>query len=490
MAKSNPLSGMGAVQFGRRIGTGFAATVLLAAVITVVSVFALRSVISTSDLVAFNHAQDLLDVEKLRTVAQRKVAIARGYLLAHDGLFVEDARMTDIELRQIFDHIQKRATTDQDRLLLGKLRSAEHAHDLSMQKAFRLARIKGKNSQRLSQFFNDEVMPKFDDWERTMASYAKAKERQLEVARQQARDAAARAMHLILVIAVGALLLAITLGFVLTKTLTRLYDEVRIAVRAREDVLAIVSHDLKNPLSAVMLSAAMIIKTPDMPEDLRNRMARTIHTSAQQMRQLIEDLLDFVKVEFGRMKVTKKLEDPHTLTNDILSVFQPLARDKNIELHKSVDKSVTSIECDRGRIIQIISNLLGNAIKFTPASGWVSLNVTTVGDETLFWVRDTGPGIPPEQLSRVFDRYWQAEKSSRQGVGLGLAIAKGLVEAHGGRIWAESQPGEGSTFYFTLPLPGFKTDEDSLAVVEGLKTALMHFPSARAKEAERVSDEN
>jgi len=154
------------------------------------------------------------------------------------------------------------------------------------------------------------------------------------------------------------------------------------------------------------------------------------------------------------------------------AMFLPLALDKGIQLAQSIDKTVTGIDCEKVRLIQILSNLVGNAIKFTPPGGHVSIHVTIVDEETLFWVRDSGPGIPPEQLARVFDRYWQDQNTAREGVGLGLAIAQGLVEAHGGRIWAESQPGDGSTFFFTLPVPGYKARAEHLtSVVEGLRTA-------------------
>src|SRR5262249_37884074 len=149
-----------------------------------------------------------------------------------------------------------------------------------------------------------------------------------------------------------------------------------------------------------------------------------------------------------------------TLFNDIYGMFLPLANEKGLEFSKSIDKAIGSINCDKRRITQVLSNLLGNAIKFTPNGGKVSLNAISVGDETLVCVSDTGTGIHHEQLSCVFDRYWQGQKGNREGVGLGLAIAKGLIEAHGGRIWAESQVSEGSTFFFTLPVKEFKQESE------------------------------
>jgi signal transduction histidine kinase len=239
-------------------------------------------------------------------------------------------------------------------------------------------------------------MPKFDAWERALGVFAKVKEGQLETARWEARAAGNRALRLIVVIAVGALILALTLGLVLTRTLTRLYERTRIAVRAREDVLAVVSHDLRNPQSSVMLSSAMLTKNPEMSEESRLKLTRTISSSSQQMKRLIDDLLDFVKVEGGHMTVTKKLEDPKTLLSELHAIFLPLATEKKLKLTYAIGNAVTAIACEKGRLAQVLSNLLGNAIKFTPEGGIVSLEVSPSGSETLFCVRDSGPGIPTE----------------------------------------------------------------------------------------------
>lgn len=472
-------------KFARKVGVGFAGTIVLAIVIVMVAVFALRSVILANDLEAFNHAQALFDVERLKTKAQQQVAIARGFMVTRDGLFTEDARLANEELHQVLQRITQRSITPEDRKALARLKATEKSHNLSLQRTYRKARDKSYPVHRTSKFFNEDTMPKFDAWERALAAYAKIKESQLENARQEARAAGNRAIALILIIAAGALLLALTLGFVLTRTLTRLSEQVKLAVRSREDVLAIVSHDLRNPLSAIMLSSSMLLKNPNMPEEARTKLTRSINNCGLQMKRLIEDLLDFVKVEFGRMRVTKKLEDAHALLSDIHSIFVPLTREKNLELSYTVAPSITSIECEKGRLAQVLSNLLGNAIKFTPTGGQIQLNLTTVGHENIFSVRDTGPGIPSEQVAHVFDRYWQQEGSPREGVGLGLAIAKGLVEAHGGRIWVLSEPGKGTTFFFSIPVPGFKTQTETHRLVEGLRKAA-HKDPVREEPAREI----
>ena len=131
-----------------------------------------------------------------------------------------------------------------------------------------------------------------------------------------------------------------------------------------------------------------------------------------------------------------------------------------MELAAGVDDDVPEVEGDRERVLQVLANLLGNAVKFTPAGGRVALTVQAAPDEVVFAVRDTGPGIAPENQEHVWDRFWKSRTSNRHGAGLGLAISRGIVEAHGGRIWLESAPGDGSTFSFTLPLHPAPPQED------------------------------
>jgi signal transduction histidine kinase len=133
-------------------------------------------------------------------------------------------------------------------------------------------------------------------------------------------------------------------------------------------------------------------------------------------------------------------------------MLRPLAAGRSIHLESGVDAGLPRALFDSARILQVISNLVGNAVKFTPMQGRVSIRCERATDEVRFAITDTGPGIPPEQLPHIFGRFWQANARDRRGVGLGLPIAKGIVEAHGGRIWVESKPGAGSTFYFTLPV--------------------------------------
>ena len=180
-------------------------------------------------------------------------------------------------------------------------------------------------------------------------------------------------------------------------------------------------------------------------------MAQTILRSAGQMDRLIADLLDLAQIRAGKLAVEQKPQDVEGLIREGVEMLRPLAAKKDLKLDGMTSTGL-QVRCDRERVFQILANLVGNAIKFTSEGGSISIEAQITGHEVRFSVRDTGQGISEEELPRVFDRFWQAQRMNRAGIGLGLCIAKGLVEAHGGRLWLESKLGAGTTFFFTLPL--------------------------------------
>jgi signal transduction histidine kinase len=166
---------------------------------------------------------------------------------------------------------------------------------------------------------------------------------------------------------------------------------------------------------------------------------------------MIQDLLDVKRMESGRLTIDARPEQPTSIVNDTIDMLRPLAAGSTIRLETNIEEFLPPVIADAARIQQVLSNLVGNAVKFTPRNGRITVCAERIESEVRFSVIDTGPGIPAEQLPHIFGRFWQAKSSDRRGIGLGLAIAKGIVEAHNGRIWVESTVGLGSTFYFTLP---------------------------------------
>ncbi|HEX6371902.1 MAG TPA: ATP-binding protein [Longimicrobium sp.] len=234
----------------------------------------------------------------------------------------------------------------------------------------------------------------------------------------------------------------------------RLYDQARQAVRVRDEVVAVVSHDLRNPLNAVLIASTVLAEYGDVERlsERDRKQIEVIRRSAEQMTALTQDLLEVSSLESGSMVMSPRPCAPSVLVCAAEEMFRPVAEEKGVVLTVQDPPDLPPAQADYGRMLQVFGNLVANAIKFTPAGGQVEVGAERAVDYVRFWVRDTGPGIEREHLPRLFDRFWQARRGARSGAGLGLAIAKSIVEAHGGQIWAESDPGQGSTFHFTLPV--------------------------------------
>ncbi|HEU4642153.1 MAG TPA: ATP-binding protein [Gemmatimonadaceae bacterium] len=236
----------------------------------------------------------------------------------------------------------------------------------------------------------------------------------------------------------------------------RLYDEAQRAIRARDETVAVVSHDLRNPVNAISMIAANL-DTAALAEAEPAQVAeylQVIRQAAAQADALIQDLLDVTRIEAGRLSIDAAEEDLAAVVGESVEVLAPLARDRALELEVELAADLPPVQIDAMRIQQVLSNLVGNAIKFTPAGGRIDVRAARAGDEVVVRIADTGPGIAPEQQPHIFDRYWQGNRPTRLGAGLGLPIAKGIVEAHGGRIWVQSTPDAGSVFAFSLPAGG------------------------------------
>jgi signal transduction histidine kinase len=232
----------------------------------------------------------------------------------------------------------------------------------------------------------------------------------------------------------------------------RLYLEAQEATRARDTMLAIVSHDLRNPLNAVLLSAAFLLDVGPTrlgPESVEKQLG-VIKRSAQMANRLIEDLLDVARIESGRLSIEPRTQDARMLVTEAYEALRLSAEEKSIRLEHELPDEIPSTHADGDRVVQVLCNLGSNAIKFTPEGGRVILRAEPAEGEVRFSISDTGPGVPAEQLDHIFDRFWQANRADRRGVGLGLTIVKGIVEAHGGKVWVESEVGVGTTCYFTV----------------------------------------
>lgn len=238
------------------------------------------------------------------------------------------------------------------------------------------------------------------------------------------------------------------------ETNERLLEEMERAVKQRDEMLGLVSHDLRNPVNAVKMLAAAILRiqadgTKLLPEVAEH--ATVMLDAANQMDALIQDLLDSTRLEAGRLRITPRWQPIEPVLSKTADTLAPIVAAKSITFAVRVAPGLPEVYADSDRVAQVLSNLVGNAVKFTPEGGTVGVEATIDGKSVLVAVRDSGPGIPVDDLPFVFDRFWQSRRTNRSGAGLGLAIARGIVLGHGGKIWIESAAGTGTVVRFTLP---------------------------------------
>ena len=234
---------------------------------------------------------------------------------------------------------------------------------------------------------------------------------------------------------------------------THLYRDANRAVALREDILSFVSHDLKNPLLAMWLSTeSMIGQTPALERRRGWKHLDRIRRGILEMRHTIEDLLDWASLDAGKLSIVARPQDAGDLLDEAVLMLSPMAATKQISIVVDPPPEPCWVRCDPERTMRVLSNLTGNAVKFTPTGGSVALSVRAAGTQAVIAVQDSGPGIAPDLLPSLFERHRQAKATARLGHGLGLYISKAMVEAQGGRIWAENRPESGAAFYFTLPL--------------------------------------
>jgi signal transduction histidine kinase len=222
----------------------------------------------------------------------------------------------------------------------------------------------------------------------------------------------------------------------------------RSSLGVHEQAMAVVAHDLRNPLNTIAMYAARMqagdaVSSPSKTGEILARSVRS-------MDRLVEDLLTFSKLEGGRFSIQAAQVDARDVAREVSEQYGPAARRRRIELSTAMPDEAVRLVCDHDRILQALGNLVGNAIKFTPEGGRVRVDLEAREGHCLFRVTDTGPGIAPEHVEDVFRPFWQAP-GSRQGAGLGLAIARGIVEGHGGTIGVERHPPPGAHLVFTIP---------------------------------------
>jgi signal transduction histidine kinase len=392
---------------------------------------------TTYDRVVHDFADDLVALQNLRTHAEHIAATSRA---APTALAAEVVTFQHELLA-----LRERANDRWDWLLIANIESA----------GFDFLRIATTSRDA------DELLRAFDGFEQALTRYATNEELELDDEVAMARAESNHSQIILAIITGVGLLLGIGLARSSIQRLTALYAASQRAEAAasresaaRQEVLAVVSHDLRNPLNTITLGSSLLGESVSDP--LAKNHAERIGKAAERMSKMIEQILDTARIDAGTLALHRTTCEAHELIEGALDLFHERARTSRVELRCEPGEPA-AVDADADRVFQILSNLIGNALKFTPAGGRITVGHTAVDDVVTFFVRDTGPGIPDDKLPRLFDRYYQGSDAARRsGLGLGLFICKRLVEAHGGRLGVDSTVGVGSTFSFTLPRASYR----------------------------------
>lgn len=307
--------------------------------------------------------------------------------------------------------------------------------------------------------FEAELIPRMQDLHGGLDAYVRFKHDLIAPAAASADARFKRALEISTAAFVLAVALSLTLAVLVARRLEDDYrreqvlaDTAERALAARDEVLAVVAHDLRSPLSAIVLKAGAVRRDPQTANALKQ--AAAIESVAVRMEQLVRMLLDAAKMEAGRFQIERTDFQAMPVVRETLDQFAAAAAAKEIELQVEAGPTENDVvlRADRDRVVETLSNLVENAIRFTPRGGRITVELRTESDRLTLAVTDDGRGIAPEHLPHVFERFWKAEAHGKRGSGLGLYIAKGIVDAHGGRIWVDNARGRGARFSFTLPL--------------------------------------
>jgi signal transduction histidine kinase len=444
--------------FRDKARAGFGAMLAAMVVVAVVATVRARRSAHEATKIARAEAEDLLVTQRVRFRLERVVADGRGYLLFGDESLLARERESWVEVERGLRELDERVTSPAGREQLHQVTEAAGGYAAVMERAIAKRR-------RLSGLEELQTLEQSLQVERNMLDTAVDGLWEEEVRSQEAglddiERSAEATSWIILATAVVALLLGVLLARIVVRELARLYERegeaarrAQAALLARDELLAVLAHDLRSPLSAILMRAGLIRRQQltSEPAVALQQQVGTIETTARRMEGLIKSLLDAATIEAGRLPLSPARCDAGELAQETLEMMGAVAAAKTIRLELGLPREPIAVWVDRERAIQVLTNLVTNAIKFTDEGGAVAVRVEAAGPVVRFSVADTGPGIRPEDLPHLFQRYWKSEQGGRRGAGLGLYIAKAIVEGSGGSIWVESRLGEGSTFRFTLP---------------------------------------
>jgi signal transduction histidine kinase len=422
----------------------------------------LRQTISASNAVVNIDVRALVEIEKIRNVAESQISNSLSFFLLGSTTLFDEQKKDKQTLTEALAKFEKEFSLPQVPEILKRIEGLEQQQQEFFDQAMEF-RSKQTESKIVGQFYRSKTSPLRSQISKALDEIVVLHNAELDRARERAREAAIapeimipRGMTLF-----TSLLGALFLGMVLlvlrmlserSRQLaerTRLYEEAKKAVLSRDEVIAAVSQDFKEPLTAINQASEKIATS--VPQSQFSDGAELIKSSALIIEDRIKDILDQTKADSSAMTLRLDQLGIDSILDDARLMLQPLAKQRDIRLEFNSVNPPALAFMDRERVMRVLANLVGNAIKFSPQNSKVVVKVRSDQQYVFVSVKDSGPGIPEKQLPEIFNHFWQARKTAEQGPGIGLAIVKTIIEAHGGTVHVESHVGHGSTFTFSLP---------------------------------------
>jgi signal transduction histidine kinase len=439
--------------FSAQVAGGFALVVVILGGAAVFSVERLAKTADDREAVTRRCVGDLIYAERLRSAEESAVSAGRGFLITRNPEHLLRLQVAESTLDSLLRTLPLRARTAADQELLRRVTTA--ARDFAQeQHELLFAHAREIEPHELVRRFEREVVPRRRTLDGALDRFVEHEEQRVEAVYGAAHAEASRAATTVTLALSLALLVGATFAWFVGRHLTRIYRREEGAVKtaeralaAKQELLGVVAHDLRSPLGAITLKAGLLRQRAT--DDRARSGADSIERVALRMEQIIAGLLDAAQIEAGRFSIQRAPLVVDDVVLEVSEMLTALAQPKGIQLELQIGEPRLLVMADRGRILQVLTNIVGNAIKFTHEGGTITIATERADGGVQVMVCDEGPGIAADHLPHVFDRFWKSGDAA--GTGLGLYIARGIVEAHGGRLSAHNHPGGGAAFSISLP---------------------------------------